>query len=213
MKKGLFALALGTFTLGIAEFIIEGIITDIAHNMNVSIPEAGHLISIYALGVCAGAFSLILMHKYRPKNILMFLASLITFGAVIASVAPNYWLLLCARFIEGLPHGAYFGTGTIVAVKIAKEGKGTNAVAMMCAGMPVANLLGVPVGTFLSHMFSWRVPFVSCIVLGLITLYMPHQIRQEEQSMRQSSLPSIQFRTIDVDKQYCCHYSNDWSPG
>jgi hypothetical protein len=111
MKKGLFALALGTFTLGIAEFIIEGIITDIAHNMNVSIPEAGHLISIYALGVCAGAFSLILMHKYRPKNILMFLASLITFGAVIASVAPNYWLLLCARFIEGLPHGAYFGTG------------------------------------------------------------------------------------------------------
>ena len=175
MKKGLFALALGTFTLGIAEFIIEGIITDIANNMNVSIPEAGHLISIYALGVCAGAFSLILMHKYRPKNILMFLASLITFGAVLASVAPNYWLLLCARFIEGLPHGAYFGTGTIVAVKIAKEGKGTNAVAMMCAGMPVANLLGVPVGTFLSHMFSWRVPFVSCIVLGLITLYMIHR--------------------------------------
>lgn len=68
MKKGLFALALGTFTLGIAEFIIEGIITDIANNMNVSIPEAGHLISIYALGVCAGAFSLILMHKYRPKK-------------------------------------------------------------------------------------------------------------------------------------------------
>lgn len=94
MKKGLFALALGTFTLGIAEFIIEGIITDIAHNMNVSIPEAGHLISIYALGVCAGAFSLILMHKYRPKNILMFLASLITFGAVLASVAPNYCLAL-----------------------------------------------------------------------------------------------------------------------
>ena len=74
MKKGLFALALGTFTLGMTEFIIEGIITDVAHNMNVSIPEAGHLISIYALGVCAGAFSLILMHKYRPKKILMFLA-------------------------------------------------------------------------------------------------------------------------------------------
>ena len=131
MKKGLFALALGTFTLGIAEFIIEGIITDIAHNMNVSIPEAGHLISIYALGVCAGAFSLILMHKYRPKKILMFLASIITIGAIIASVAPTYWLLLCARFIQGLPHGAYFGTATIVAVKMAKEGKGTKAVAMM----------------------------------------------------------------------------------
>ena len=93
MKKGLFALALGTFTLGMTEFIIEGIITDVAHNMNVSIPEAGHLISIYALGVCAGAFSLILMHKYHPKKILMFLASIITIGAIIASVAPTYWLL------------------------------------------------------------------------------------------------------------------------
>ena len=175
MKKGLFALALGTFTLGMTEFIIEGIITDVAHNMNVSIPEAGHLISIYALGVCAGAFSLILMHKYRPKKILMFLASLIVFGAIIASVAPTYWLLLCARFIQGLPHGAYFGTATIVAVKMAKEGKGTKAVAMMCAGMPVANLVGVPIGTFLSHAFSWRVPFVSCILLGIMTMYMIHR--------------------------------------
>lgn len=117
MKKGLFALALGTFTLGMTEFIIEGILTDVAHDMNVSIPQVGHLISIYALGVCAGAFSLILMHKYRPKNILMFLTSLIIIGAVIASIAPSFWLLLCARFIQGLPHGAYFGTGAIVAVK------------------------------------------------------------------------------------------------
>lgn len=158
MKKGLFALALGTFTLGIAEFIIEGILTDVAHNMNVSIPQAGHLISIYALGVCAGAFSLILMHKYRPKNILLFLTSLVILGAIIATIAPSYGLLLCARFIQGLPHGAYFGTATIVAVKMAKEGKGTKAVAMMCAGMPFANLLGVPLGTFLSHTISWRVP-------------------------------------------------------
>ena len=172
MKKGLFALALGTFTLGMTEFIIEGILTDVAHDMNVSIPQVGHLISIYALGVCAGAFSLILMHKYRPKNILMFLTSLITIGAAIASIAPSFWLLLCARFIQGLPHGAYFGTGAIVAVKIAKEGKGTSAVAMMCAGMPFANLIGVPFGTFLSHNLSWRVPFIMSIVLGLLTLYM-----------------------------------------
>ena len=195
MKKGLFALALGTFTLGIAEFIIEGIITDIAHNMNVSIPEAGHLISIYALGVCAGAFSLILMHKYRPKNILMFLASIITIGAIIASVAPTYWLLLCARFIQGLPHGAYFGTATIVAMKMAKEGKGTKAVAMMCAGMPVANLVGVPIGTFLSHAFSWRVPFVSCIVLGLITLYMIHRWVPDVEALPNNGMKA-QFRFL-----------------
>ena len=172
MKKGLFALALGTFTLGMTEFIIEGILTDVAHDMNVSIPQVGHLISIYALGVCAGAFSLIVMHKYRPKNILMFLTSLITIGAIIATIAPSFWMLLCARFIQGLPHGAYFGTGTIVAVKMAREGKGASAVAMMCAGMPFANLMGVPLGTFLSHNLSWRVPFIMSILLGLITLYM-----------------------------------------
>ena len=172
MKKGLFALALGTFTLGMAEFIIEGIITDVAHNMNVSIPQAGHLISIYALGVCAGAFSLILMHKYRPKKILIFLTTLITLGAIIATIAPSYWLLLCARFIQGLPHGAYFGTATIVAVKMAKEGRETKAVAMMCAGMPVANLMGVPLGTYLSHNLSWRAPFLMSIILAIITLYM-----------------------------------------
>ncbi len=172
MKKGLFALALGTFTLGMAEFIIEGIITDVAHDMNVSIPEAGHLISVYALGVCAGAFSLILMHKYRPKKILLFLASLITLGAIIATLSPSYWMLLCARFIQGLPHGAYFGTATIVAVKMAKKGKGTKAVAMMCAGMPVANLMGVPLGTFLSHNISWRAPFLMSVALGCISLFM-----------------------------------------
>lgn len=143
--------------------------------MNVSIPQAGHLISVYALGVCAGAFSLILMHKYRPKNILLFLVSLVILGAVIATMAPSYWLLLCARFIQGLPHGAYFGTATIVAVKMAKEGKGTKAVAMMCAGMPFANLMGVPLGTYLSHTISWRVPFMMSVVLGIITLYMIHK--------------------------------------
>lgn len=172
MKKELFALALGTFTLGMTEFIIEGIITDVAHDMDVSIPEAGHLISTYALGVCVGALSLIVMHKYRPKNILMFLVSLIALGATIASVAPSFGALLCARFVQGLPHGAFFGTGTIIAVRIAKEGKGTSAVAMMCAGMPVANLIGVPLGTFLSHITSWRTPFFMAVVLGLATLYM-----------------------------------------
>ncbi len=195
MKKGLFALALGTFTLGMAEFIIEGILTDIAHNMNVSIPQAGHLISIYALGVCAGAFSLILMYKYRPKKILLFLTSLIVAGAVIAAVAPNYWLLLCARFVQGLPHGAYFGTATIVAVKMAKEGKGTQAVAMMCAGMPVANLIGVPLGTFLSHIISWRVPFLISIILGIITLTMIYRWVPDVEALPNKGMKA-QFRFL-----------------
>lgn len=170
MRKGLFALALGTFTLGMAEFIIEGILTDVARGMGVSVPEAGHLISVYALGVCAGAFSLVALHTCRPRRILVTLAALIALGAVLAAVAPSYPLLLCARFIQGLPHGAFFGTGTIVAMRTAREGKGNSAVAMMCAGMPFANLIGVPLGTFLSHVLSWRAPFLLSVALGVLTL-------------------------------------------
>ena len=170
MKKSIFSLALGTFTLGMAEFIMEGILVDIAHDLHVSIPMAGHLISVYALGVCLGSFSLIVMHKYRPKNILLFLSSIIALGTVIASFAPSYPTLLLARLIQGLPHGAYFGVGCIVAVKLAKEGKGASAVSLMCAGMTVANLLGVPFGTFLSHQFSWRAPFYVSILLAFATI-------------------------------------------
>lgn len=170
MKKSLFALALGTFALGIAEFIMEGILVDIANSLHVSIPQAGHLISVYALGVCLGSFSLIVMHKYRPKNILLFLVSLMTIGAIGASLAPTYPTLLLARLAQGLPHGAYFGVGCIIAVKLAREGKGASAVSLMCAGMTVANLAGVPFGTMLSHQFSWRMPFYVSILLGGLTL-------------------------------------------
>ncbi len=124
MKKGLFALALGTFTLGMTEFIIEGIITDVAHNMNVSIPEAGHLISIYALGVCAGAFSLILMHKYRPKKILMFLASIITIGAIIASVAPNLLAVALRPIHSGFASWCLLRNGYHRGSEDGKGGKG-----------------------------------------------------------------------------------------
>ena len=172
MKKGLFALALGTFTLGLTEFIMEGILVDIANSLEVSIPMAGHLISVYALGVCLGSFSLIVMHKYRPKNILLFLTSIVAVGAIIASLAPSYPLLLLARLIQGLPHGAYFGVGCIVAVKLAKEGKGASAVSLMCAGMTIANLMGVPVGTMLSHHFTWRMPFYLAIALALVTIFL-----------------------------------------
>ena len=99
MKKSLFALALGTFALGISEFIMEGILVDIATSLHVSIPQAGHLISVYAIGVCLGSFSLIVMHKYRPKSILMFLASVMTIGAIGASLAPSYSTLLLARLV------------------------------------------------------------------------------------------------------------------
>lgn len=171
MKKSLIALAFGTLGLGIAEFVMMGILPDVAHDMQVSIAEAGHLISAYALGVCVGAPLLVLARKFPLKYILLVLVGLIMLGNCCAAAAPDYWLLMGARFISGLPHGAYFGVGSIVAEKLADKGKGTEAVAIMVAGMTIANLFGVPLGTFLSTAVSWRVTFLLVGVWGMVILY------------------------------------------
>ena len=144
MKKSLIALAFGTLGLGIAEFVMMGILPDVAKALNISIATAGHLISAYAIGVCVGAPLLIIARKYPLKNILLVLVSMIMLGNIIAASAPNYWILMLGRFISGLPHGAYFGVGSIVAEKLADKGKGSEAVSIMIAGMTVANLFGVP---------------------------------------------------------------------
>ena len=135
MKKSLIALAFGTLGLGIAEFVMMGILPDVAKALNISIATAGHLISAYAIGVCVGAPLLIIARKYPLKNILLVLVSMIMLGNIIAASAPNYWILMLGRFISGLPHGAYFGVGSIVAEKLADKGKGSEAVSIMIAGM------------------------------------------------------------------------------
>ena len=171
MKKSLIALAFGTLGLGIAEFTMMGILPYVARDLNISIPVAGHFISAYALGVCAGAPMLIVARKRPLKHILLVLMALMLVGNLGAAMAPDYWLLLAARFISGLPHGAYFGVASIVAGKLADEGKSSEAVSIMIAGMTVANLFGIPLGTSLSHMLSWRVTFLLVGCWGLIVLY------------------------------------------
>ena len=171
MKKSLIALAFGTLGLGIAEFTMMGILPYVARDLNISIPVAGHFISAYALGVCAGAPMLIVARKRPLKHILLVLMALMLVGNLGAAMAPDYWLLLAARFISGLPHGAYFGVASIVAGKLADEGKSSEAVSIMIAGMTVANLFGVPLGTSLSHILSWRVTFLLVACWGVIVLY------------------------------------------
>ncbi|MTT48549.1 MFS transporter, partial [Proteus mirabilis] len=119
MKKSLIALAFGTLALGMSEFVMMGILPDIARSLGVSIPEAGHLISAYALGVCFGAPLTVLVARTRPlKQILLALTALIAVGNLCASLAPNYWMLMAMRFVSGLPHGAFFGVGSIVAERV-----------------------------------------------------------------------------------------------
>lgn len=170
MKKSLIALAFGTFGLGIAEFAMMGILGSVAESLQITITQAGHLISVYALGVCMGAPALLLVRKYPLKRILLLLAAIILTGNLFAAVAPDYRTLLIARIISGLPHGAYFGVASIVAQHLVRPGKGAQAVSMMMAGMTVSTVLGVPLGTVLSTGISWRLTFLLVALWGLVAL-------------------------------------------
>lgn len=179
MNRGLLALAFGTLALGITEFVMMGILSDVALNLGIDIATAGHLISAYALGVCFGAPVLILARKRPLKQILLGLVTLMIIGNLAATVAPNYETLLLARFFSGLPHGAYFGVGSIVAASLAKENQKSLAIAIMISGMTFANLIGVPLGTLASLHLSWRVVFfiVACwslIVFLAIYKWLPN---------------------------------------
>lgn len=171
MKKSLVALAFGTLGLGMSEFGMMGILNYVAAGLHISIPQAGHLISAYALGVCVGAPLMVIVAHRRPlKQILLVLVALIAVGNLCAAAAPGYWSLMAMRFVSGLPHGAFFGVGSIVAARIAGPGHSAQAVATMIAGMTVANLFGVPLGTLLSHLLSWRVLFCIVGAWSLLTL-------------------------------------------
>ncbi|MCD8165204.1 MAG: MFS transporter AraJ [Bacteroides sp.] len=171
MKKSLIALAFGTLGLGIAEFVIMGVLPDVAAGLGITIAKAGHLISAYTIGVCVGAPMLAVVRKFPLKKILLALAAIMTIGNILASLSPNYGTMLLARFLSGLPHGAYFGVASIVAEKLADKGKGSEAVSIMIAGMTVANLLGVPLGTAMSVSISWRSTFLLAGIWGIITFY------------------------------------------
>lgn len=171
MKKSLVALAFGTLGLGMAEFVMMGILPDVASDLHISIARAGNLISAYAFGVCVGAPGLVLARKLPLKHILLGLVGLIMLGNLCAALAPNFGFMLAARFVSGLPHGAYFGVASIVAEKLADRGRASQAVSIMVAGMTVANLFGVPLGTFLSAALSWRVTFLLVGCWGIVILY------------------------------------------
>ena len=170
LNKSLIALALGTFAMGIAEFAIMGILSDVASAMDVSISRAGDFISAYAGGVAVGAPSLLILRKYRIRSVIIFLACIIALGNLLCALSQDYYTLLVARFISGLPHGAYFGTAAIAASRLVPEGKGAQAVAVMIAGMSVSNVIGVPTTTLLTNLISWRLTFVIASLFGVLAI-------------------------------------------
>ncbi len=168
MKKSLLALAIGTFALGIAEFAMMGILSAVARELDVSIVKAGNLISAYSAGVAIGAPGLVLLRRWPLKRLLLLLTAMIAVGNAAAALSPGYYTLLAARFVSGLPHGAFFGAGAIVCSRLADVGKGAQAVAVMVGGMTVANVVGVPGATFVTNVISWRVAFAIVSFFGML---------------------------------------------
>ena len=172
MKKALVTLALGTFGLGVTEFAMMGILPFIAADFGVSISTAGHLISSYALGVCVGAPLMVaFMRTWRLKKIVTLLMCVYFLASAAMAFSPEYYSMLVMRFMAGLPHGAYFGVASIIADRLSHGRKSATAVAIMCSGMSVANLIGIPFGTFICQVASWRYIFLFSAVWGLVTLF------------------------------------------
>ena len=171
MKKALIALAIGGFGIGMTEFVIMGILPEVATNLGISIPKAGHFIAAYAIGVVVGAPILTgLAGKWPSHKILMLLMIWFTIFNTLSAFANSYETLLIARFLSGLPHGAFFGIGAVVAAKLAKPGKSAQAIAMMFTGLTLANVIGVPLGTYFGQHFSWNVSFLIVGFVGVLAV-------------------------------------------
>jgi DHA1 family inner membrane transport protein len=165
------ALAMGGFAIGTTEFVTMGLLPQIARGMDVSIPSAGHVISAYAVGVVVGAPVLAYFGARLPRRglLIALMAAFVLGNAVSALAVSQGWLLL-ARFASGVPHGAYFGVASLVAASLADPGRRGRAVALVMLGLSVANVVGVPVATWLGQNLGWRSAYWLVAVLGLATI-------------------------------------------
>lgn len=171
IDKRIIPLAIGGLGIGTTEFTVMGLLPDIAKTLQISIPQAGHLISAYAMGVVIGAPLLIgYSVKFQPKKVLIAFMVLFTLFNGLSAIAPDYTTMLIIRFMSGLPHGAFFGVGTVVASKMAGKGKEAFYISMMFTGLTVANLVMVPLVTYIGHAYHWRFYFAIVAVIGLFAL-------------------------------------------
>jgi MFS transporter, DHA1 family, inner membrane transport protein len=167
----LLALSTGGFAIGTTEFVTMGLLPQIADGVHIDIPTAGHIVSAYAIGVVVGApLIAALGARTGRKRLLLGLMTVFVLGNVLSAVANSYELLMAARFLSGLPHGAFFGIGAVVAASMVPVNRRAWAVSMMMVGLPVANIVGVPLTTLMGQQLGWQVPFLAVGVLGLLTL-------------------------------------------
>lgn len=171
LPAGLIALALGGFGIGLTEFGIVGLLPEIAHDFSVTESVAGHLVSGYALAVAFGAIALTAaFSRAERKKVLLGLVVLFIAGNLVSALASTYSVMLIGRIIAALCHGAFFGVGAVVAASMVDEKKKAGAISLMFAGLTVANVVGIPFGTFIGQQFGWRATFWAITGIGVITL-------------------------------------------
>ncbi len=196
MNWPLFALAVAAFGIGTTEFVIMGLLPDVALDLHVSAPAAGMLVSGYALGVAAGAPILaIITARWPRKRALIILMGMFVVGNILCAMAPNYLMLMVARVITAFCHAAFFGIGSVVAAELVPREKRAQAVALMFTGLTVANILGVPFGTALGHATGWRSTFAAITVIGVLAMLMLWVCLPKKITMQMTSIIS-EFRAI-----------------
>lgn len=178
----LLALAMASFGIGTTEFVIMGLLPEVAADLGVSIPAAGLLVTGYAMGVVIGAPIVAIITNSLPrKATLIGLSSMFVLGNLLCAISPDYWMLMGARIVTAFCHGAFFGIGAVVASNLVPPNQRASAIALMFAGLTLANVLGVPAGTALGQALGWRSTFWAVVIIGIaavtaIALWVPRAI-------------------------------------
>ncbi|WP_186145824.1 MFS transporter [Burkholderia gladioli] len=189
MPLPLFALAIAAFGIGTTEFVIMGLLPDVARDLAVSIPAAGLLVSGYALGVTIGAPILAVVTAKMPRRqALLGLIGVFIAGNLLCAIAPGYGLLMAARVVTAFCHGAFFGIGSVVASSLVAPNRRAQAIALMFTGLTLANVLGVPLGTALGQAFGWRSTFwavtgIGVLAAGALALCLPRELEMPQTSI------------------------------
>jgi DHA1 family inner membrane transport protein len=194
MPLALYALTAGAFGIGVTEFVIMGLLLEVSSDLGVSIAAAGLLISGYALGVVVGApVMTILTRRWPRKTVLLVLMAIFTLGNAACAIAPDYATLMAARVVTAFAHGTFFGVGSVVATGLVSPDRRASAIAIMFTGLTVANILGVPFGTWLGQTLGWRATFwavtlVGIVAMAVIAAFVPRDVSAPEDGDWRSDL-------------------------
>lgn len=188
MPLALYALTAGAFGIGVTEFVIMGLLIQVGADLHVSISAAGLLISGYALGVVVGApIMTIATARWPRKTVLLVLMGVFTIGNLACAIAPDYWTLMAARVLTAFAHGTFFGVGSVVATTLVAPNKKASAIAIMFTGLTVANILGVPFGTWLGQNFGWRATFWAVTLVGVVAFAIIAALVPKDRSVPEAS--------------------------